>query len=341
MDLKPRLSAFAEKLKVPGIAGGLIESNGCVDYAWSGTRRRGINDPILGDDQWHIGSCTKSITALLFARLVEEGLAAWTSPIPSFFPDLARDIDLAWNNVSVDELFVCQAGMRANPTLSGMLKAWSDNRPLIDQRSEAAVFALSHRPKKRGRFLYSNLGYIVIGAAIDRIAGTPYETALSTHILEPLCITSVGYGPPPHVCGHKSALRLGNLALFTGKPAEPENPKSDNPRAFSSAGTLHINPIDWTKLLSVFLQNDTNLMKSQTIASLLQPPEGKGLQMAKGWAEFAGIEGAHMGMQGSNTMWSATAVMNKDRTRMSFLLCNDGRTSVLNASALFAAKLLK
>lgn len=52
------------------------------------------------------------------------------------------------------------------------------------------------------------------------------------------------------------------------------------------------------------------------------------------------MPGLAYAMQGSNTMWSATALIDGERRRAVLVACNDGRGSVLNSSARLAASLL-
>ncbi len=200
VDICSRLSAFSEKFKVPAVAGGVLSEDGTLDYEVVGVRRRGSDDKARKHDQWHIASCAKSITAVLYARLVESGDAAWDRPVASLFPDMAGRLDKGWHGRTIEELFLCRAGMQANPTASAMAAACADTRPLVDQRTGAALATMRRAPGPRGRFVYSNLSYMVIGAAIDRLAGEPFEDALQRHVLAPLGITSLGYGPPPAIC---------------------------------------------------------------------------------------------------------------------------------------------
>lgn len=129
-------------------------------------------------------------------------------------------------------------------TKPAMVAAWKDARPLPDQRTDAAAKALARAPIKPGRFLYSNLGYILIGAAIERIVGVPYESALRSHVLEPLGITSGSFGPPPGLWGHAGRLLplgpLGALDIGRGGPADPGDVESDNPAVMAPAGRLHL-----------------------------------------------------------------------------------------------------
>ena len=62
--------------------------------------------------------------------------------------------------------------------------------------------------------------------------------------------------------------------------------------------------------------------------------------MAMGWRGIGSMPGVRYAMQGSNTMWSATALVDDQRRRAVLLACNDGRNRVLNSSARLAVSLL-
>lgn len=343
-NIREQITEFATRLNVPAVSGGVIDATGSLNYEVVGVCRRGDADQeatrVKRDDHWHIGSCAKAITAVLYARLVDAGLAAWQTPIASLFPDLADQLAPEWQQCPIEDLFVCQAGMRANPSSKQMIKAYADNRPLPEQRTGMALWAMQDAPRTPGKFVYSNLGYMVIGAAIDRITGSSYEAALQDYVMQPLGVTSLGFGPPPRICGHHSRLRLGSLILFAGSPAEPQKVRSDNPAMFSSAGTLHLSLPDWAKFLHLFNSDGGDLLTAESIEHLLRIPTGDGMRMGKGWA-YADLPGIAYGQQGSNTMWSATALIAADRRRIAFVVCNDGRTRVLGNSAVLAAALLE
>ena len=259
--LGPLLADFRQEHAVPALGGALVDRDGGLDVDVVGVRIRGGDDPVTRGDRWHIGSCCKSITAVLYARLVERGDAKWGAPLPALFPDLAPAIDPAWATVTIDDVFVSQAGLPANLGRAEMKAAFRDATPLVEQRTAVTAAALARPPRRPGRFLYSNLGYIVIGAAIERITGLPFESALALHVLDPLGVGSAGFGPPPDLWGHGGRmLALGPLGLFDiggGAPADPERIESDNPGVMSPAGRLHITLEDWATLQRVFLGGAT------------------------------------------------------------------------------------
>lgn len=335
------LETFAARNKVPAVVGAVVSGAEPVAIHVVGVRRRGGGEPATFGDAWHIGSCGKSLTAALYGRLVESGAAAWREPVTNLLPDLRHAIHPAWADRTVDEVLHCRSGMRANPTRAALNAGYLDTRPLPAQRTDAALLALGVPPGTQGRFVYSNLGYVVVGAAIDRIAGMPYERALEEELLAPLGITSLGFGPPPLVWGHGPRLHLRGLCLFPGKPADPAKGPSDNPPFLSSAGTMHLTMGDWGRFIRLFVTDGGGLLQASTVDHLLRVPEGRGRPMAMGWVHAPHLDGVSYVMQGSNTMWAATVVLDARRTRAGLVVANDGRTSVVMRSATLAAQLLE
>jgi CubicO group peptidase (beta-lactamase class C family) len=198
---------------------------------------------------------------------------------------------------------------------------------------------LADPPDGRGTFRYSNLGYVLAGAAIDRITGSTYESALRTELLDPLGVTTAGFGPPPRLWGHRPRLQIASLCIGRGKPAGPDDLRSDNPPLLTPAGRLHLSLADWARVQRLFLDG-TGLLGPASLGHILQTPsDGRG--MAMGWAAPQGLPDVALGMQGSNTAWAATAMIDIDRSRMALVITNDGRTSMLRATALLAADVLR
>ncbi|MFK7893974.1 MAG: serine hydrolase domain-containing protein [Granulosicoccus sp.] len=335
------LTRFREKLGVPAVFGGVIGTEGNLELSAVGVRRRGHPEAVAIGDQVHIGSCFKMITASVFGMFVSDNRADWEMPVTEFFPDLSDSIAPGWHQRTAAELFYCLGGMVQNLPRKLLISGHNDDRSLPQQRTAIARYAFSMPPHKPGRFAYSNMSYIVMGAAIDRLSGKSFEDALKKNVLDPLGIRSAGYGPPPEVWGHASRVMFSGKALFRGKPADPTESQSDNPPVMSSAGTLHLNCADWARLLQLFqCESHLGIIDDDIIERVLYLPQHKGARMAMGWAP-ADLEGVSFGAQGSNTLWSATALMDNARQRVAIVVCNDGRSSVLRQGAYLAQRLLR
>jgi D-alanyl-D-alanine carboxypeptidase len=322
------LAALAERSrrKVGSSAAGVavVERAGAMRLAVAGTRRPG-GEAVQPTDRWHIGSCFKAINALVWARLVEQGRAEWGVPVRDLFPDLADATAPGWDGPTVDELFWCTSGIRANPTIRELLAGWRDERPTTEQRTDATARALAVPPRHRGRFVYSNLGYTVIGAAVDRLTGSPFEDVVAAEVFAPLGVTSAGWGPPPEIWGRGGRIQLSGAIVGHGTYADPTDPESDNPPLINPAGRLYLTLDDWARIQRVFL-GGTGFVSAESIERLLDVPEGN--RMSMGWAASRDSR-VFRGQQGSNGRWVATALMAADRARTAMLIVNDGRTRTL------------
>lgn len=338
VDLRNLIESFVARSGVPAAGGAIVDTDGSVQVEVAGATRRRGGDPVVVEDRWHIGSCTKSLTAALYATLVEARMVRWESTLSELLPDIEGEIDPGWSNVTAEELLLCRAGVRSDLPRSSMEDAWADDRPPAAQRTSAAIAALSPAPEGRGTFRYSNLSYVVVGAVIDQVAGVPYEEALTRQILTPLGVTSAGLGAPPRIEGHAAATHLGPISLGRGRSAPPDDPRSDNPEVLNPAGRLHLSLADWATTLRLVLDG-ADVLEPTTVERLLTVPSGRGA-MAMGWMPAEGLRGAAFGMQGSNTAWVATALLSEDRRRAAAVVTNDGRARLFAATARLGSEML-
>lgn len=137
--------------------------------------------PVTAATPFHICSCSKTFTAATFARLVQEGAAEWDAPVrdvvPEFlapdapFADLCTFRDLAAMRVGMGRTGLAEWGVRQDiPT--------SERLALGRHIGLVAPF--------RDRFSYSNLSYIALALAGERLAGRPYAELVRDLVLQPL-----------------------------------------------------------------------------------------------------------------------------------------------------------
>ncbi|MDY7106427.1 MAG: serine hydrolase domain-containing protein [Actinomycetota bacterium] len=307
-SLRDHLVELRDRTGVPAAGAAIVGPDGLEELDVLGVRRRHGNEPATAADAWHIGSCGKSLTALLWARLVDAGRARWGAPLTELFEDLTAPVAQGWAGVTIDDVLVHRSGLPANPTRADLQRAYRDTAPLAERRTAAATRMLAAPPRHAGRFRYSNVGYVVAGAAVERITGTAFEDALRAHVLGPLGVSSAGFGPPPDLWGHGGRMvALGPLGIVDvgrgGGPADPADPTSDNPPVLSPAGRLHLTLADWARVQQVFLGTAPGgpCITPASLEHLLTPVRGRGPNQAMGWAPARGLGDATLGQQGSNT----------------------------------------
>ena len=71
--LEDRVAQFRDETGLTGVAAAVMIDGQSAGAAASGERLRGSGIPVTVDDRWHVGSITKSMTALLLAVLEDNG----------------------------------------------------------------------------------------------------------------------------------------------------------------------------------------------------------------------------------------------------------------------------
>src|SRR4051812_27907352 len=87
-DVSTAIDPILRKHNIPGMAVLVMHGQDVVALGAAGVRKTGDPTPITVDDKFHIGSCTKSMTATMIATLVEEGKLRWSTTMGEVFTDL-------------------------------------------------------------------------------------------------------------------------------------------------------------------------------------------------------------------------------------------------------------
>lgn len=178
-----------------GPAGGAPRSGGVVGQATNVPRP----EPLLPSTPFDLASLTKPLaTAPLAVLLEDEGLLELAAPLQKYLPELAHTP-------------LGQRPLLALARHSAGLAAW---QPLyLEARSrEGYVAAIAARPAavEPGRVLYSDLGYILLGIALERAAGRGLDQLFRERISAPLGIARTAFATTDREFGDAAATELGN-----------------------------------------------------------------------------------------------------------------------------------
>jgi CubicO group peptidase (beta-lactamase class C family) len=310
-DLAATLTPIREKYDLPALAAAVSLAGSLVGRGAVGTRKYGDPTPVAIDDRFHLGSCTKSMTATLVGMLVEEGKLAWDTPFAQSFPELAATMHPSLRDATVAHLLAHRAGLPADTSPQGKtlldIHALPGTPP--EQRNAYVAMILKEAAESApgARFVYSNRGYILAGAIAERIAKQPWEELIARRLFQPLGMTTAGFGAP----GKAGSILQpwGHRASGTKhQPIEP-GPLSDNPPVVGPAGRVHCSIGDWAKYAAAHArgERDGGLVKPATYKKLHTPEFGG--DYAGGWltAERAWGGGRVLTHAGSNTLNYAVA----------------------------------
>ena len=135
-----------------------------------------------------LASVTKPFVAVTAARLVRAGVLSFASPLGELLPELA---DTPSGPVPLLYFLAHRAGLDAHRTLFAPLVA---RRPfeLAKALREAAN---ARRPNASGPLpadgfpaLYSDLGYVLAGAALERVSGVALDALVEREVAAPLSL---------------------------------------------------------------------------------------------------------------------------------------------------------
>jgi CubicO group peptidase (beta-lactamase class C family) len=299
MNTTNRLQEIRDKYNLPALAVLVVKDGVTVERAAVGIRKWGETNAVTTNDLFHIGSCTKSMTATLSAMLVEDGKLNWTTRIIDVFPEFKGKIDERYEAVTMEQLLMHRSGLPGHPPEAAWSRAWEQHGTPVQQRYEFIQAVLREKPEADPgtKYIYSNQGYAIAGAMLEKLANKPWEDLIRERLFDPLHMQSAGFGPPytkerpNQPWGHKKNAD-GTLI--------PTN--IDNPPAIAPAGRVHCSLDDLSRFLMSHLEPDkAGLLKPETIRKLHTPPSGA--EYAFGWGVMKSRRGTALTHAGSNTMW--------------------------------------
>lgn len=279
------LEPIRARHKLPALAAAVLLKGHVAALDAVGVRKAGSDVAVTRDDQFHIGSCTKAMTATLVGLLVEQGKLGWETTLAEALPDLAEAMHADFRPVTIRQLLCHRGGLHPNLPEG---KSWGDAVQGKTPREQRAHFARAHLTQPPAyrpgtKYQYSNAGYGIVGAAVERLTDTPFETLMRTMLFEPLGMASAGFGAmgTPGKLDQPLQHRVDPLGLV--QAIEP-GPGSDNPDPLGPGGKVHCSMADWAKFVAEHLPTSLRvprLLKPETLAALHAPPEGGAY--ALGW----------------------------------------------------------
>jgi CubicO group peptidase (beta-lactamase class C family) len=140
--------------------------------------------------KFNIGSLNKMFTAVAIAQLAEQGKLSINDTISKYLPDYPNKA--VAEKVTIHQLLTHTSGLGdyLNEKFSAGQSAF--NR-VTDYLPVFANDPLAFEPGQRWQ--YSNAGFIVLGAIIERVTGQSYYEYVRKHIFKPVGMTHTGFYP--------------------------------------------------------------------------------------------------------------------------------------------------
>ena len=204
------LTAFSRQLRVDvaaddvgGIVAGVMVDGDLVWAQAFGWADRDARTPMSTASIARTGSISKSVTAVLMMRLLDEGVIGLDEPVERYLPAFAsiKDRRVDAQPVTFRHLASHTAGLIREPqwpdAVVGPIELW-------DKRIVESLPLTAYDTVPGARYQYSNIGFGTLGLALAKAAGRPFMEMVRTEVLEPLGMT----GSEFVVAGAKLEARL-------------------------------------------------------------------------------------------------------------------------------------
>ncbi|HET7218082.1 MAG TPA: serine hydrolase domain-containing protein, partial [Vicinamibacterales bacterium] len=183
-DAARRVDGYLSRLVPYGFSGAVLiaKDSAIVLEKGYGLADRAAGRPYTPDLVSCIGSVTKQFTGAAIVKLETEGKLLTSDPIAKYLPGVPADKAA----ITIHHLLTHTAGFSGD--LGG-----SDEEPIARDALVAKVLAAPLASAPGARFEYSNEGYALAGAIIERVSGQGYEPYLREHLFLPAGMHDTGY----------------------------------------------------------------------------------------------------------------------------------------------------
>jgi CubicO group peptidase (beta-lactamase class C family) len=177
------LDAHMTRLEAYGFSGSLLVAKGGEvvlqkGYGFADADRK---MPFTADTAFDIGSITKQFTAAAILKLEMQGKLSVQDPLGKWFDGVPEDKKA----ITIHHLLTHSSG------LEDVFGDDYEEMPRDELVKKALASKLLWAPGTRYR--YSNAGYSLLGAIVEKASGKPYETFLHEALWQPAGMTRTGY----------------------------------------------------------------------------------------------------------------------------------------------------
>ena len=191
----PALSTFAETVEadvesdsVGGVTVALARDGEVLWWGAYGWADPEAGVPAARETIYRTGSISKSFTAVLMAILIDDGVVSLEQPLESLMPEidglLERPADASpvlRQVASHTAGFAREPGLRGAAT--GPIETWTE-------RILESIPTTRYLTPPGTEYSYSNIGFGILGFAMERAAGEPFMDQVEARIFEPLGMES-------------------------------------------------------------------------------------------------------------------------------------------------------
>ncbi|MBN1286289.1 MAG: beta-lactamase family protein [Anaerolineae bacterium] len=312
-ELEAYIVARMPDFDIPGAAVAIVQ-NGAVVYAKGfGVRDRETGEPVTPETQMLIGSTTKTMTTLLMAQLVDDGVMTWDTHVVDILPSFAVKDPEITEKITVQNLVCACTGV---PRRDFELVFNGDELSAEDIVASLADFEFFTDFGEA--FQYSNQmvatgGYIAALAAGGEYGDLydAYLKLMDERVFDPIGMTSTTFSFEEVEAGDNYASAYG-LNLFGGFVPLPLEVEESFLRPIAPAGGAWSNVLDLARYVITELNegvtpDETRIVSAENLRHTWEPQVAMSADASYGlgWIvdKYKGLQILH---HGGNTLGYTT-----------------------------------
>jgi len=263
------------RLHVPGVAIGILRSDGVEETTAVGVTSIDNPVPVDADTLFQIGSITKTFTATAVMRLIEAGRLDLEAPVHQYLPELRLADAEVTAKITLRHLLTHTAGFIGDD----FMDTGRGDDALA--RYVARMHELPQVTPPGDLFSYCNAGFALVGRIVEVVTGQTYEQAIHRLVLGPLQMTDSSF-EPHEVLLHRFV--VGHTSPFDDSGEVQIARPWALARAANAAGGLTSSVRDLLKYARLHLNGPAGVLSEQSRVLMRSP-----LAAAGNFADSVGV----------------------------------------------------
>jgi len=257
---------FADSIRVahniPALGFAVIKSDTILLEKVIGVRQVNTTDSVTSNDRFHLGSNTKAITSFIAGTLVKEGKIKWDTKLFELFPEWKSQSRKEYASITLQDLLSHRARIQPFTNGNEFTKLPVFEGTTSERRLAFSQWLLRQKPVKlKGkRYVYSNAGYAIAAAMLEKVSGKSWETLVTETLNSKLHIDPAFSWPnlvnTNQPWGHEKSTGIQ-------KATPPEHPYKLDPM-IASAGDINMTVHDYALFIQ---QNLKGLLGKESFLS--------------------------------------------------------------------------
>ena len=235
------------------------------------------------DTAFHVASITKQFTAAAIMQLVEKGLVDLNGPINNYLPHKYRSPK--WNSVTIHHLLSHTSGIvdyAVTRPYYDVVKGFCLGNTVDGMIKEAMVKDLQFAPGTK--FSYTNLGYTLLGLAIENQTKISFDKYIKENILDPMGMRSSKIHIEDHVPAQDEA---EGYRFSKEKKTHVPDDEIGLPVTAPDGG-LVTTLSDFVKWIDIYKDKNLKLLTQDSLKRMMTPAIKTGWEGPKGFFESYG-----------------------------------------------------